>query len=115
MKVGFDKELVDMNDNVLKMQVPSGEKNLMGQDIIIDGPNMTLGRAAIEALLAQFQDETGITGEEKLKRFDLAMRVRNDACGDFPIDDISMIKKLIGKAYGPLVCGQAWKMLDGGV
>lgn len=115
MKVMTGTVLVGMDDKPLVDKVPSGEKNLMGADIMIDGPEVTLKSVAIAALTAIFDDERNLSGEEKVKRWELAMKVKNGGdLVELRTDEIVMIKKLIGKAFGPVVCGQAWQILEAG-
>ena len=98
--INFDTEFKDMEGEVIKQ--PSGK-------------NATLRGAAVDALLAQFQDEQNLSGEEKLKRWTLAKHIvkSKDAPCEVTAEDISLIKKLIAKAYGALVVGQAWEILEG--
>ncbi len=74
---------------------------------------MTLEKVATTALLLSYQDEQTLDGVEKNKRFWLAKRInttRKDP--ELSPEDITLIKKLIAKAYNPLVTGQSWSMLD---
>jgi hypothetical protein len=78
------------------------------------GNAATLRGVCVEALLASYEDERALAGEEKLKRWELAMKIKKaQDPADLSVEEISLIKKLIGKAYGALVVGQAWSMLEG--
>ena len=84
-------------------------KNIKGEQI----KDLTLKSVSVEALLATFDDERAL-GEEKVKRYLLAIRIQADPTGvDLVVEDVAKIKQLIGKGYGPLVVGQAWEMLEG--
>lgn len=73
----------------------------------------TLGRASIAALTGVFADEE-ISGAEKFERFDLALKInRADGPLALPPEDIAKIKRLIGKAYSPLIVGRAYEILNG--
>jgi hypothetical protein len=74
---------------------------------------MTLATVAETALLASYQDEQNLSGEDKVKRFVLATKIHG-AAKDLPLtsDEVSLVKKLIGKSYNPLIVGQAWRLLD---
>ena len=80
----------------------------------------TLGRVAEQALLAVYADERDqsgketITPEEKFKRWKLASKVQGKDV-NLSIEELALLKKLIGKAFPPLIVGQAWKLLDPGV
>lgn len=74
---------------------------------------------AINALLFPHQ-ETGKDGrpiepdgKEKLRRYDLARAFQqaNDLI-DLTSEEISLLKELIAKRTPPLICGQAWNVLD---
>jgi hypothetical protein len=75
---------------------------------------VTLARIAANALLQNYPDEANLAGAEKVKRFELAMKV-SSAKKAIPLvaEDIALIKERIAKAYGPLVVGRAWQLLDG--
>lgn len=74
---------------------------------------MTLGVAAEQALFASFPDETTLSDQEKFHRGTLGLKI-GDAKGtvDLPAEDTALIKKLIAKAFGPLVVARAWPLLD---
>lgn len=80
---------------------------------------MTLGIAAETALLATYPDEQNLDGAEKFKRFLLAKRIGDAVAAGVDLtlsaEDTALLKKLIAKAYNPLITGQAWLMLDPGM
>lgn len=79
-----------------------------------DGTPITIKRAAINALIAVYNDEPNLTGEDKIKRYSLAMRINNSSHTiELQSEEIAIIKKLIAKMYGPLIVGQAWEILEG--
>lgn len=78
------------------------------------GKVLTLSDVAVASLMGAFPDERDLSGDEKIKRFALAMRVRNAKDATLTAEEISLLKKLIGKAYGPLVVGRAYPMIDPG-
>ena len=92
-----------------------GFKDLDGEEIPdVKGKTATLRGLAIDALLAQYQDEQNLGGEEKLKRWELASKIKNSPDPvEVSAEEVVLIKKLVGKAYGVLVVGQAWKYLEG--
>ena len=93
--IDFSAVLTDLDGNPMK-----------------DGENdATLGRIATNALLLPYQDEQNLSGEDKLKRFMLAGKARGPAV-ELTVEEIALAKRLIGKAYGPLVVGRAWALLD---
>ncbi len=99
------------------MQVLLGSTFNDGNDGIIElvkGTPFTLKDAVKQALLAPFEDERNLSMEEKVKRYDLYLKVK-DAIdpAEFTSDEIVQMKKVVGKAYGILIVGQSVKMLEG--
>lgn len=108
-------------------------KTLDGSDIpekpdeTIDGPDgrkvkkeyppLTLKTVSVNALLMQEVDGDGrpveTSGEEKVKRFQFATRIY-EAIGSIELqsEEITLLKRLIARAYLPLTVGQAWEILD---
>lgn len=78
------------------------------------GKVLTLSDVSVASLMGVFPDERDLNGDEKVKRFALAMRVRNAKDITLTAEEISLLKRLIGKSYGPLVVGRAWPMIDPG-
>lgn len=89
--------------------------DIEGKTIVDEqGVPFTIGSAAINSLLASFDDEKNLSGEDKLKRWELAMSIKNGSIPmEITVEDASLLKKLIAKAYSTMVVGQAWKMLEG--
>jgi hypothetical protein len=73
---------------------------------------MTLRSVCTNALLTQTRDETNLSGEEKVRRYNLALQISNEDVVDLPPKDVAMLQELVGKLYAPLVVGQVWEMLD---
>lgn len=82
----------------------------------------TLGRAAATALFASYPDEEAgprsagqaIAADEKVKRARLAMDIINGGQHDLKAEDVVLIKKVVGKAFPPLVVMRIWDALDPG-
>ena len=74
---------------------------------------LTLRAAAETALMASYPDEQNLSGQEKLKRYILATKIEKATKTlDLTTDEVTLLKTLIAKAYGPLVVGEAWAVLD---
>lgn len=84
-------------------------KPLTGQS---EGKTLTLGEVCANALLAQFPDETNLPGADKVKRFDLAMKVSTAKNVTLSAEDTALLKTVIAKGFGPLVVGRSWALLD---
>ena len=80
-------------------------KAIDGTDMRKEDKNiLTLNDVTQNALLASYQDEQNLSGEEKVKRWVLATKIdrqRKDPV--LTVDDI---------AYNPLIVGQSWELLD---
>jgi len=80
-------------------------------------PAFTLKTACVNVLLNAELDESGrpiqMSGEEKIKRYQLATKIYN-ANGPVDLRDKErlLVKDLIAKNYPPLTVGQAWEVLD---
>lgn len=72
----------------------------------------SLGFVAATSLVNSYPDEGNIAGEEKAKRYLLAVKVQKGIVNDLSAEDIALIKKMIAKNFAPLISGQAWLMLD---
>ncbi len=72
----------------------------------------TLGAAAVRALVISYEDERNLSPEEKFKRGELATRIYGATSLSLKAEDVTLLKRLIGKAYGPLIVFRAWPLLD---
>jgi len=101
----------------MKIDMSQTLKTLEGKDLTEkdeDGKDkpITLGVIACSALLTPHQGEDNLSGEDKARRHKLAVRIVNAVHVDIVIDDVALLKKLIGKNPYPLYVGQAFEMLD---
>ena len=91
-------------------------KDIKGMPMVQQGTKTPsdLRYVSVEALLATYQNELDISGEEKLKRYTLATKVQdsNGAC-DVTIEEVALIKELIGKCFSPLTVGRSYALLEG--
>jgi hypothetical protein len=72
----------------------------------------TLGVAAVRALVVPHEDERNLSPEDKFKRGELASRIHNNPALSLKSEEVTLLKKLIGKAYSPLIVFRAWPLLD---
>lgn len=94
----------------MKIDFSQKLKNLDGT-VSDDAP--TLGLISVRALVETLEGDEKATGEDKFKRAVLAQKVHIAEEVDLPIEEISEIKKRIGKAFGPAVVYAAWSALEG--
>lgn len=106
MKIDFSQTLKNIEgDNLLRTR---HDRNLNKS---IELP-ATLQWAAVEALLAVQQDEK-LTGEEKAKRYELALKIQAASEPlDLPVEDVALLKKLCDANFATLIVGQVRRMLD---
>jgi len=108
VKVDFEQPVKTIN-GIPMVEPVEGEVDDEGNQKVRP---VTLRTAVVNALLAQFQDEKSLSGEEKLKRWDLARKVHG-GCDTLEVEEVALIKTLVGKAYGVAVVGPVYTMLEG--
>lgn len=98
MKVNFNKEF----------------KTLDGATVLNEEKPLSLKTVAVTALLTPAPEET-ISGEEKAERYLLAESISKSNGSPISVkaEDVSLLKKLIGELYLPLIVGQAYRLLEG--
>jgi len=75
-------------------------------------PVLTLGHAIAHALYAMFPDEKTEPQDQKWARGVLAQRIKDDKAAVLSSEEITVIKRELGKAYGPAILVQAYPLLD---
>lgn len=96
----------------MKVDVSTVLNGLDGKPLLNGEQPLTLRDVATSALLATYPDEAQ-EGEEKFKRFQLAVRINADSSVDMTPEQAAKLKVLIGKGFGPLVVGPAYTLLNG--
>jgi hypothetical protein len=96
MKIDFSAAIKDFDGDAVK----DGDKEA------------TLGRVACTALLASYADEQNLSAEDKVKRFRLAEIAAKGGAQEVKVDDVALMKKLIGKAFAPLIGGRAYDLIE---
>jgi len=96
MKVNFSQPLKDLEGNTL-----NNEK----------GKGVFLNTVCANALIAS-PENNKVDGVEKVKRYELAKKIMGGGDIDVSVEELALIKELLGTSYGVLVVGQAYKMLD---
>lgn len=99
------------------IDVSQGLKSITGQPMteVIDGQPVavTLKSILVNALLMAREDDTRLTGEEKVKRYRLANEIYA-ATGimNISLEDGVLLKGLIAKTFSTWVTGQALELLE---
>lgn len=83
-------------------------KNIDGSDIVENGKTAKMSTAICNALMVS--DEG--SGEEKLQRYNLAVKINAGGDIDLSVNDCHLIKRLVEKYHGPLIVGQIIPILD---
>lgn len=98
MTKNLNKEFRELDGTVLKDE----KDNIIKLHII-----------CINALSLPYRDEENLPGEEKVKRWKLAQALyAKPEEVDLKSEDITLLKKLVAKAYGTAITAQAWEMLE---
>lgn len=78
--------------------------------VIHNGATLTLGVVAVDVLLANIG---GVDAKEKIRRCDIAETIATAREPlDLPVEDVAMVKKLIGEFASPLVVKRCWHAID---
>lgn len=85
---------------------------LDGQPFMEAGKELTLANVCVAALLQTYADEASLSGEEKYNRYALASRVHPGGESDASAEEISKIKAMIARLFGPSVVGPAFNLLE---
>lgn len=79
--------------------------------------SFTASLVCIRALMQLFKGEEELSGEVKLSRYNLATRIKSCEKRDIPVhlvtEEIVEIKKVVSKAFGTLIVGQVFPILEG--
>ncbi|MER9188288.1 hypothetical protein [Mesorhizobium australicum] len=90
MKIDFSQPILDLDD---------AETGL------------TLGSAAIQAMMTPMRDDENMQASEKVRLFELSLKIKGNSKIDLPVEDVAFVKARIGKVFAPLVVGRAHAML----
>lgn len=88
-------------------------KTLSGEQIKDEkGVIQTMGLMATSALMAWPDDERALSGDDKVKRYDLALKILKTPNEDFSIDEVKLVKDQMFKKHYPVIVGQASRILE---
>ena len=96
--------------NVILLDFDSKQIILRDPDTKEQEP-LSLRKACIEALNALNLPGDNLDGEEKLKRFQLALRIASTSPVELADEERVKIKQLVGKMYSPIVVGRVHELL----
>lgn len=105
----------------MKIDVTQAIKGLDGKPLMEqdpDGPEgaarqMTVGTAFLTALTAILEEDRNLSGEKKMKRYKIGLKIVGEDEVDLEIEEAAEVKMLVGKVFGPAVVGPLWDVLEG--
>ena len=110
MMLQLSMQLRDQDGKLLTQAKPT----LNNEGVIIGQTQepVLLGNLVKAALL---QPDEKDSADEKVTKFELMLRVSAAKDGELDLEseDITLVKKLVGKMYAPLVVGQVYRILEG--
>lgn len=77
--------------------------------------HLTLGEACANALLNTYQEDAQVSGEEKMRRYELARKVYNKRPMSVTSEQIVLLKTYVAKLYGPVVVGPVFSALENNI
>lgn len=99
----------------MKINVDTVMASIDGQPL--KGPDgksdATLKNISVVALMTMFDQDKAMQGDEKLRLYEMATKINAGGEIELAPEDVVLLKKRIGFAYGPAVVGPAYKLLNG--
>jgi hypothetical protein len=124
MKRNFNAPMLNLEGEAFKAGEPKYQRGDNGAIVTKDGapviitpaPDLTLRKVCIDAIGAQLGGDDALTGEAKFQMYELASRIvdasKEAKPAEVSAEEISTLKARIAKAWGILIIGPAFKLLD---
>jgi len=109
MKINVTQQLMQLDGTPMET---GKEVCLACGQVLGESEPMTVRLAATRALTPIYRDEPSLPGDEKVKRFHLALRLVDSDEPELQAKDIILIKDMVGKFHGPVVVGRVWEIID---
>ena len=106
--VNFEVQLQDYMGRNIEISIPDVSEGKAGAFKQVPA---TLKLVSMEALMGQYPNDTP-SAEEKLRRYSLAKKIHSSPEVHLAAEDISKIKELINKAWGTMIVGIAFELID---
>lgn len=100
MRIDFSTVMCDIKGNPIKESTEENAKDV------------TLSTISCTALLNSYPDEQNLPVVDKLRRYKLASKASDGGEQELSIEEVAELKKIIGKAFPPLMVGRAYEILD---
>lgn len=110
MKRNFDAVILDFYGKPLTKKVeitPAKE----GDNAVIGYAPVTLGDVCVAAIAGDYRGEE-LSGNDRMLRFNLGMRLVNGGVVDVTAEEVTMLKTLIPKGHTTLATGRAFHLLE---
>lgn len=114
-KIDVTQSLLDLEGKPMSIVLQACP--MCGRTLEVQGPR-TLRSACEAALGADYQSEQrvgGVTGEVKIKRYCLAVKVHNNDTVQFLAEEIVILKHVLGLRFPPEIMGPALRILEPGL
>lgn len=101
----------------MKLPVDQTLKTILGEDVAVpvgDGQPtipMTFAMAVQNALLGSLRGDEPLDGASKLELHRIATKTL-DPDSDYAVEDVAKIKERVGRAFGPVIVGPVWEMIE---
>lgn len=105
MKIDTTQTIKNLDGTDLKAQVPGDEEGKTRLEAL------TLKTVMVNSLMSNNQNDKA-EGNQKAKRWNLALKVQKEDVVELSAEQITMVKKLIGQGYATAVVGPAFTMLE---
>lgn len=91
-------------------------RNLDGSDALGSDEQPLTYRTVLQvSALATMPGDEHMDGLQKARLWNIAQVVFRDAEPELPAEDVALLKERVGKGWPPLVVGQTFAFLEGGV
>lgn len=101
MKIDTAKLITDFDGKPL--EIGKDKKRLAVREV--------LKQALLETVMES--DQKPLSGQAKFDNYKLAEKICLNDVVDFSVEELAMLKKLVGNMFIPVVVGAVWKILDG--
>jgi len=110
MRIDFDRALTTLDGEALKYAVEAC--SACGRPR--EERSRTLRNACVDGLMATSPQDQAITGEEKVRRYQLAVRIHEGGVVEVSPEDVVLVRERVALLFGSIVVGQVWPMLESG-
>jgi len=109
MKLDVTRQLTNLDGSSLVQ--PGTRCTTCGH--ITDPEPVTLRVVLTTSLVTQTRDQKPIEGDEKAKRWALAIRIQQEDAPELALKELELVQRLVGEIQPTLTAGQVWVMLEG--